>query len=210
MKVSKHQQEYYQQRMNRHGVSPEGAGWKNQNAQENRFSQLVKVFQSSEGFTVNDVGCGFGHLLTYVRSRGFYPDLYRGYDLLPEMVEQAGQVCADDPQAMFECIQDVAQIEPADYCLASGIFTLRGELSEGAWLAYILRTIEEMNIKSRLGFSFNMLTKYSDPEYMQDELYYADPCFFFDFCKRNFSSNVALLHDYQEYDFTLVIRKSGS
>ena len=32
--------------------------------------------------------------------------------------------------------------------------------------------------------------------------------FFFDFCKRNFSRNVALLHDYGLYDFTIIVRKN--
>ena len=40
------------------------------------------------------------------------------------------------------------------------------------------------------------------------DLYYADPCALFDYCKRSFSRNVALLHDYEIYDFTLLVRKS--
>jgi len=42
---------------------------------------------------------------------------------------------------------------------------------------------------------------------MRPDLYYADPLFLFDFCKQNFSKNVALLHDYRLYDFTLIVRK---
>ena len=64
-----------------------------------------------------------------------------------------------------------------------------------------------MDRASQKGFAFNMLTIYSDKEYMKDNLYYSDPLFFFDFCKRNFSKNVALLHDYYEYDFTILVRK---
>jgi hypothetical protein len=54
-----------------------------------------------------------------------------------------------------------------------------------------------------------MLTKYSDAERMagRPDLFYGDPLFFFDFCKRNFSRNVALLHDYGLYDFTIIVRK---
>jgi len=63
-----------------------------------------------------------------------------------------------------------------------------------------------MNQKSKRGFSFNMLTKYSDKEYMRDDLYYADPLFILDFCKRNFSKNVSLLHDYGLYEFTILVR----
>jgi hypothetical protein len=42
---------------------------------------------------------------------------------------------------------------------------------------------------------------------MRDDLYYADPLFLFDYCKRNFAKNVALLHDYRIYDFTIIVRK---
>jgi len=64
-----------------------------------------------------------------------------------------------------------------------------------------------MNKKSIKGFAFNMLTKYSDREYMKEYLYYADPLFIFDYCKRNFSKKVALIHDYELYEFTILVRK---
>jgi hypothetical protein len=58
------------------------------------------------------------------------------------------------------------------------------------------------------GFSFNVLTKYIDHEFMRPHLYYADPCYLFDYCKRNFGSGVALLHDYDLNDFTIIVRKT--
>ncbi len=57
------------------------------------------------------------------------------------------------------------------------------------------------------GFAFNALTSYSDIEFRRDDLYYADPLFWFDYCKTNISKYVALLHDYPEYDFTIIVRK---
>ena len=55
--------------------------------------------------------------------------------------------------------------------------------------------------------AFLLLTKYSEKEYMRDNLYYADPLFIFDYCKRNFSKQVALLHDYGLYEFTILVKK---
>ena len=52
-----------------------------------------------------------------------------------------------------------------------------------------------------------MLTSYSDADKKRDELHYADPCAIFDLCKRKYSRNVALYHDYSLYDFTIVVRK---
>ena len=56
------------------------------------------------------------------------------------------------------------------------------------------------------GFAFNMLTSYSDADKMRDDLYYGDPCELFDHCKRSYSRNVALLHDYGLYEFTMLVR----
>lgn len=50
-----------------------------------------------------------------------------------------------------------------------------------------------------------MLTKYSDKEYLRDNLYYGDPMFIFDYCGT--FKNVALLHDYGLYEFTIIVRK---
>ena len=74
------------------------------------------------------------------------------------------------------------------------------------WRDYTLETIAELASLSRRGFAFNMLTSYSDPERMTDRLYYGDPCFYFDWCKRNLSPHVALLHDYGLCEFTIHVR----
>ena len=107
----------------------------------------------------------------------------------------------------FLQIKSNDEIKESDYLIASGIFNVKNEVSESEWLYYILNTIEMMNKKSKKGFAFNVLTKYSDKEYMRDYLYYADPLFLFDYCKRNFSKNVALLHDYGLYEFSILVRK---
>ena len=58
-------------------------------------------------------------------------------------------------------------------------------------------------------FAFNVLTSYADPDRMRPDLYYADPCFLFDYCQRRYSRWVAILHDYGLYEFTVVVRKEG-
>ena len=84
---------------------------------------------------------------------------------------------------------------------------MKKEVKDNVWLDYILNQLEVINHKSRKGFGFNLLTSYSDSEFKDDELFYAEPDFFFNYCKKKFSKNVALLHDYEEYDFTVIVRK---
>jgi hypothetical protein len=91
--------------------------------------------------------------------------------------------------------------------VASGIFNVKLDTSNEDWKEYILNTLSKLNQLSSIAFSFNILTSYSDKEYMKDYLYYADPCFLFDYCKKNFSKNIALLHDYNLYEFTILVKK---
>ena len=66
-----------------------------------------------------------------------------------------------------------------------------------------------MDRTSTRGFAFNCLTAYSDADKMRDYLYYASPTWLFDMCKQRYARNVALLHDYGLYEFTLIVRKDG-
>ncbi len=199
--------DFYIEKVNRFGNSPLGVGWKDDHAQRVRFAQLVKVIESKSSFSINDLGCGTGMFYKYLISESYLPDQYSGYDILKEMIQSAENNLLPNPAVSLSKIDSAQEIILADYTVASGIFNVKYEANEVDWLEYVLSTIESINKGSRLGFAFNMLTKYSDQEFMQSYLYYADPLFLFDYCKRNFSKNVALLHDYSQYDFTIIVRK---
>lgn len=111
------------------------------------------------------------------------------------MIEQAQKVYSQLSFAKFFLIQHSREIKESDFVVASGIFAKKLDLKEYEFLSYILETLEIMHQKSLKGFAFNMLTSYPDKQ--RPDLYYANPCFIFDYCMRNFSRNVALLHDYQ-------------
>jgi len=198
--------EYYTNRMHTYGATAVGVGWKDEHAQMVRFQQLVKVIGNPEGFTINDVGCGIAALYNYLLTQSYKPATYYGYDVLDSMLEEAARRLPV-PEVKLTKINDAREIATADYSMASGIFNLKYGFSDDEMRSHVISTITEMNTHSRLGFGFNLLTGYSDKEYMQPHLYYADPLFFFDYCKRNFSRNVALLHDYDQYDFTILVRK---
>ena len=58
---------------------------------------------------------------------------------------------------------------------------------------------------SKKGIAFNFLTKYVDWE--EDNLYYANPSYYFEFCKNKLSKKVSLVHDYDLYEFTIHVLK---
>jgi len=155
-------------------------------------------------FSLNDLGCGYGALLDYLRDKRANCK-YLGVDVSQEMIKVAEQRHAAVDGARF-----IASAEPddvADYGLASGIFNVRLGRSDAEWFDYLQATLDVLDRTSSLGFAFNCLTSYSDEDKKRDYLYYADPCRLFDLCKRRYSRHVALFHDYGLYEFTVLIRK---
>lgn len=196
--------EYFQDKLDQFGVSPRGVDWNSPAAQQTRFDQLLKVVDPSGEFSLLDYGSGFGSLADYMFDKG-WDFRYVGFDILPGMVAKGQEHHKDYPQCTFTAQED--DLPVCDYAVASGIFNIKLDVDDETWTAYVIGILEKMNRLARRGFSFNLLTKYSDREYMKPNLYYADPCLFFDYCKRHFSRNVALLHDYELYDFTMIVRR---
>jgi SAM-dependent methyltransferase len=195
---------YYAGKLAQHGATPRGVDWNGPESQALRFDQLARVITRAGAFSLNDLGCGYGALLDHLRPR--HPAFsYSGFDVSQEMVEAARMQHAGAVQARF--LAAAVPDQPADYGIASGIFNVRLGRSDAEWQAYIEETLEVLDSTSTAGFAFNCLTAYSDAERMRADLYYADPCRLFDLCKRRYARDVALLHDYGLYEFTIVVRK---
>ena len=182
-------------------------GWRDEAAQHSRFEQFVRAIRHGpeESFSVADVGCGLGDLLPYLRERGFESFRYSGYDILPEMIA-AASACHQGGDAAFRQIGDLGEIDCADYCFASGIFNAKLGHDDEEWWSHVQLCIRAMAAKSGSAAAFNMLSTYSDEEKRDCSLHYADPARVFDWCKREISADVALLHDYGHWDFTIVLR----
>ncbi|MFW7343417.1 class I SAM-dependent methyltransferase [Pollutimonas sp. H1-120] len=195
---------YYTAKIVEHGDTPQGVDWNGSDSQELRFKQLSKCIAHDADFSLNDFGCGYGAYYEFL-AKHYIKFRYNGCDVSGEMIAAAKKRYSDHSSAFFEISAKPTTV--ADYGVASGIFNVRLQHSADAWLTYIKNALQILDSTSRKGFAFNCLTKYSDKEKMRDHLYYADPCFLFDYCKSHFSRNVALLHDYDLYEFTLLVRK---
>lgn len=196
---------YYAAKLAEHGDTPRGVDWNGEESQTTRFEQLCKIIgPNTSDFSLNDLGCGYGALLDYLRDK--HPACtYLGVDVSQEMINAAAQRHAGTGQARF-----ITAAEPdqrADYGVASGIFNVRLGRTDAEWFDYLQSTLDVLDRTSSLGFAFNCLTSYSDEDKKRDYLYYADPGRLFDLCKRRYSRQVALLHDYGLYEFTILVRK---
>lgn len=198
---------YYAEKLAAHGETAKGVDWNGEESQNLRFDQLRKIV-SNQGVphSLVDLGCGYGALYEYLHSQG-HDLIYLGVDVSADMIQAAQQRYLEAKSAHF--LQGSQPDQIADYAVASGIFNVRLGRGDDEWYEYLTQTLDVLDRSSQAGFAFNCLTSYSDEDKKRDYLYYADPCRLFDLCKRRYSKQVALLHDYGLYEFTILVRKAA-
>jgi SAM-dependent methyltransferase len=195
---------YYTTKLDAFGPTPAGVDWNSVESQQLRFEQLVKVCDPSSAFSLIDYGCGYGAMVDYLLEQD-WGGAYVGFDIAASMIAVAVKRHVHRPQCHFT--SDESTLVPVEYAVASGILNVKLDAATEVWERYVLMVLDRLHGLSTRGFAFNVLTSYSDRERMRSDLYYADPCRLFDHCKRHYSRHVALLHDYDLYEFTILVRK---
>lgn len=186
-----------------YGAAPQAVDWPDLNQQLKRFAELSRLFDTSVPFDVLDFGCGYGALLDYLEGAADNAN-YWGFDI-SEALLKAGR--DTHPGAEDRFLSELSHGAIYDYVVASGIFNLKLEASLNAWEEIVHETIDKFNALSMRGFAFNMLSSYREPHRKRPRLYYGDPLHFFDLCFRKYSPNISLTHDYDLWDFTIIVRK---
>jgi SAM-dependent methyltransferase len=195
--------DYYAGKLRLYGATPRGVDWSSADSQALRFRYLLKAIEDDGEGMLTDFGCGYGALLDYLNQKGRTLS-YRGFDISQAMIDAARLRHPDAVNCSFTSTD--TELTPTDYTVASGIFNVKLGHTAERWQEYVAQTLARMRSLSTRAFAFNMLTMYSDVDKRRDDLYYADPREVFDFCKRQFSPRVSLLHDYPLYEFTMIVR----
>lgn len=198
--------EYFTGKIEKFGAVPQGVDFNGPAAQSVRFEQLVRIIDPAQRFDLIDYGCGYGGLLGFLRDKG-WRFRYFGYDELEKMIEVGRGQYGESADQHFT--SDEGSLPECDYLVAGSIFNIKFDVAPDVWRAHTLEILARMNKLCRKAFAFDMLTSYSDADRMalRPDLYFADPLYYFDHCKRTYARDVALLHDYGLYDFTILVRK---
>ena len=197
---------YYTQKVLTHGASALGVDWTCQPTQELRFVQLLKICDFEHPFALNDVGCGYGALLSFLRKRyrGAKVD-YLGTDLSQAMIDKASPSRSLAIRSQFVVTAGIPRI--ADYSVASGIFNVKLGHPIAGWTVFIKQMLTAMHAASRIGFAVNFLAPLEQG--MQDipELYRTSPETWIRYCKRQFNVKAEVASDYGMREFTLTVRR---
>ena len=193
---------YYASKLAQHGATPAGVDWNSEQSQRLRFDQFIPLVSDASA-SICDYGCGYGAFLDYLRARG-HRGGYVGFDAAEAMIRQATERHAGDQSACFTSVRSGVPV--SDITIASGIFNVRLSTPADEWRDYIVETIADLAAVSRRGFAFNVLSSCSDPAKRRADLYYADPRDIFSHCMQRWPRRVALVHDYELYEFTVTVR----
>ncbi len=197
---------YYSQKVGAHGATPQGVDWSCLPTQEMRFVQLLKLCDFTLPSSLNDVGCGYGALLSFLgkRYRGATVD-YLGIDVSPAMIEQATRGWRRRRRGRFAVGHTPSRA--ADYCVASGIFNVKLSHSTHAWEAFVETTMQDMYSKSRVGFAVNFVDSAAVAD-CAPEIYATTPERWLPWCADRFDAQAQVVRGYGMREFTLLVRQT--
>jgi SAM-dependent methyltransferase len=155
--------EYFSEKLREFGATPKGVDYNGPDAQERRFAQLVKIIDPIRPFSVIDYGSGYGAMFDFLNKTDWQFEYY-GIDLIEDMVLAGRNAHQDYHNAQFTT--NVAEVPRVDYLMAGAIFNIKLDESYEDWQGFVTHTLTHMNSLCTKGFSFNMLTKYSDVDRM--------------------------------------------
>lgn len=188
-----------------HGETPHGVDWgKRPEDHIMRLDNMLAVVPppaAAKGFTMLDVGSGFGSLLGRAHELDL-PIHYTGIELVEEMTVRARE---RHPEAKWLCgdvmTHDFEQ--PFDYVVNNGVLTQKLDASIVEMDAFVKAMIRRMFALCRHGIAFNLMTTYVN--FMAPNLFYKSPVEMLAWCMSELTPKVRLDHSYPLYEYTMYL-----
>jgi SAM-dependent methyltransferase len=177
-----------------HGGSFRAVDWGSDLSQNKRFEVLLGCTDFRQA-KILDVGCGVGHLVTFLKKNGFKGS-YLGIDLVPEMIDKAKLLNSDFNFQVVKSLNDLDGFE-TDLVVASGLFTFADEFR-------LKDTIAKLFFLTRHALVFNSLSNWKESQHQNE--FHADPISTLQFCA-SLTKKLIFRHDYMPHDFSVYLYK---
>ena len=198
---------YYTGKLTEYGATPLGVDWSCQATQWLRFVQLLKICRFDTAISLNDLGCGYGELATFLRQR--YPQAavdYLGIDLSSAMVQRARRRHRGEPTTRFAVGRSCRR--QADYSVASGIMNVMLSYPLPLWESFVRSILVDMHCHSHKGFAVNFCAS-RRADLRPDELYCSAPDLWVRYCETQFDCSVEVISDYGLNEYTLLVTRKN-
>lgn len=215
--ISALMQQHYSRTFAAHGATPKGVDWNFEEDVDVRYGKMLDVmrkdfYQAPARPSLLDVGCGWGGLLQFAKSRKLAL-AYTGIDLVEDMIAHARSSFSDGRFIHGDVLQAQIPEAPYDFVVCSGILTLKLTASILEMERYSRRLIRRLFDLCRHGIAFNMMS--TRVNFMASNLYYQNPSELLAWLLADVSPRVRLDHGYSSlgsgkrrlYEFTAYIYK---
>lgn len=155
---------FYSKRYKSIGNKIQSVGWNSVSNQNLRFKILLKNI-NLKNKTILDYGCGFAHLLLYLRKNKNYPISYSGYDIVKEFIV-LNRKKFKSPNFYYN--ENFLHKKKFDYILCSGVFSFDSGLGKN----YLKKKLIFLINQSKKGVLLNFLYK-STKQKLTKNLYYS-------------------------------------
>lgn len=202
----------YSERYSRLGYDVKTLGWGSLEQQQYRFSQSLSAISSFTDKHILDIGCGFGDYYKFLKKAGFKPKHYTGFDLNPDLINEAKKQNALEQNVEFYVsnIFEKELHEPkADIVVMFGVLNLAlaGVIDN---YEYSFKAIESAFSLTKDFIVVDFLSSVLDTSYIKEDfIFYHDPVKMLEFALK-LSPKVALKQDYfsiPQREFMLFIYK---
>lgn len=198
---------HYSKKFEAYGANPQGVDWgNNEDDNKARMEAMLELIKNKSTATrILDVGCGYGEFHKYLKQHLKANFKYTGIDLCENMIIQAKKTF---PSSVFICgdfLKYKFKDKKYDYIFCNGIFTQKLSANSFEMNEYLKRFLKKMDNLSEIGFTFNVMSSYSN--YYADNLYYLSPAELFSYLLFNISNKVKINHSYKPYEFFCYVYK---
>lgn len=211
--ISKEMIERYSNRYNKMGYDVKTLGWGTSEQQMLRFNEALNEIDFTDIRTVLDIGCGFGDLLATIIGRGIQLDKYIGWDVNPDLIQEARRIWEGNEAANEFNVVNITEANLESEIADAGI--MLGVLNLNLKEKYDNYAYSELFIKKafkcvRKLLVVDFLSEQNTDSYpKEDFVFYHDPARILSFAF-TLTPNVLLKHDYKpipQKEFMLYLYK---
>lgn len=189
------------------GDSPLGMGWPNLPDAVRRYDVMMNVIPElrpgGPPVRLLDLGCGCGHFLEHLQSRGMTQIEYTGIDLSERFIRRCRLKYPHADFRHMDVLKTPDQLPVFDYAVINGVFTSRCGMSfEDMW-SFVRRLVTLTWQHTRIGLAFNAISKQVDWE--REDLFHLPLDVVAGFLCSELSRHFVIRNDYGIYEFTVYL-----
>ena len=207
-KISQQTIKRYSARYKKLGRDVKSLGWGDIYQQQYRFDRVLDNIECNNK-TILDIGCGFGDLYLFMKSRNINPKKYTGWDINQDLIDEANRQKYNNSEFLVVNLLNQGIDMQADIVVMLGLlnYNLNNENDNFEYSKIMIKKAFN-NCKDKLVVDFlsiNLSKEYPK----EDFIFYHNPSDVLKFAL-TLTNNVSLLHNYNaipQKEFMLILEK---